>query len=91
MQEIAADGQVPGYVGFIPSIRAENLYGKTYGRITEDCYHGQYYQGGELPADIRFLSTTKQAFVDPKNIKEKEALEGKINGLKTSTFHGVAK
>lgn len=26
--------QIPGYLGFIPSIKSDNIYGKSYGRIT---------------------------------------------------------
>ena len=70
-QQIQAEGQIPGYVGFISSVRAENIYGKTYGKITEECYNGQYYRGSELPPDVRFTSTAKGAFVDPQAIKNK--------------------
>jgi len=27
---------VPGYSGYIPGTHSENIYGKTYGRVTED-------------------------------------------------------
>jgi hypothetical protein len=44
-QQISTNGQIPGYVGYIPSIKPENLYGKTYGKITENCYNGRFNQG----------------------------------------------
>jgi hypothetical protein len=28
------DSHVPGYVGYIPAVKSENLYAKTYGKIT---------------------------------------------------------
>lgn len=68
-QEIAANGQIPGYIGYIPSVKPENLYGKTYGKITENCYNGRYHQGTDLPAQIRFTSTAKETYVDPKGVK----------------------
>lgn len=46
-------------MGYIPSVKAENLYGKTYGKITEDCVRGNYSKGIELPNDIKYKSTTK--------------------------------
>ena len=27
-------GKVPGYIGFIPGLKSENIFGKTYGKIT---------------------------------------------------------
>lgn len=28
------ESHVPGYVGYIPAVKSENLYAKTYGKIT---------------------------------------------------------
>ena len=28
------DSHIPGYVGYIPGVKSENLYSKTYGKIT---------------------------------------------------------
>ncbi len=33
-QQTSANWQIPGYIGYIPSVKPENLYGKTYGKIT---------------------------------------------------------
>jgi hypothetical protein len=27
---------VPGYSGYVPGARSENIYGKTYGKVTEE-------------------------------------------------------
>ena len=29
-----SESHVPGYVGYIPAVKSENLYAKTYGKIT---------------------------------------------------------
>jgi hypothetical protein len=34
--------QLPGYQGYIPSIKAENLYGKTYGKTTAISINKEY-------------------------------------------------
>lgn len=39
------DSHIPGYVGFIPDVKSENLYAKTYGKITEN-YHKRNYPTG---------------------------------------------
>lgn len=28
------DSHIPGYVGYIPAVKSENLYARTYGKIT---------------------------------------------------------
>lgn len=28
------DSHIPGYVGYIPNVKSENLFAKTYGKIT---------------------------------------------------------
>lgn len=85
------DSHVPGYVGYIPAVKAENLYAKTYGKITENCSKGSYNKGIELPNDVKYKSTTKDTYVNPNTIKEQEALEGKISGAKATTFSNAAK
>ena len=53
------DAHVPGYVGYIPAVKSQNLYAKTYGKITQNCNRGNYYKGIELPTDVKYTSTTK--------------------------------
>jgi hypothetical protein len=85
------DAHVPGYVGYIPAVKSENLYAKTYGKITENCNRGNYYKGIELPNEVKYTSTTKDTYVHPNKIKEQELTEGKISGVKLSTFSNAAK
>jgi hypothetical protein len=85
------ESHIPGYVGYIPSVKAENLYAHTYGKITEDCAKKSYPKGIELPPEVKYKSTAKDTYVDPNQIKTKEAQEGKISGVKLSTFSSAAK
>lgn len=85
------ESHVPGYVGYIPAVKSENLYAKTYGKITENCNKGNYYKGIELPTDVKYTSTTKETYVHPNRIKDQELGEGKISGVKVSTFSNAAK
>jgi hypothetical protein len=86
-----AESHVPGYVGYIPAVKSENLYAKTYGKITENCSRGHYHKGIELPSEAKYTSTTKETYVDPRSIMEQEAQEGKISGVKATTFSNAAK
>ena len=85
------DSHVPGYVGYIPAVKSENLYAKTYGKITENCNRGNFHKGIELPNDVKYTSTTKETYVNPNIIKEQETAEGKISGVKATTFSNAAK
>ena len=85
------DSHIPGYVGYIPSVKAENLYAHTYGKITEDCAKKNYPKGIEYEPNIKYKSTTKNTYVNPNEIKSQEVNEGRINGVKISTFSNAAK
>ena len=87
----AIDSHIPGYVGYIPGVKSENLYAKTYGKITENCSKHNYPKGIEMPADVKYKSTTKDTYVEPNQIKSGERTEGKISGVKMSTFSNAAK
>lgn len=63
------DSHIPGYIGYIPAVKSENLYAKTYGKITENCFKGNYHRGIELPVDVKYTSTTKETYVHPGSIK----------------------
>lgn len=39
------EAHIPGYVGYIPGVKSENLYAKTYGKITENCNQGHFNKG----------------------------------------------
>ena len=78
-------------VGYIPSVKAENLYAKTYGKITENCTKQNFPKGIDHPADVKYKSTTKETYVPPGQVKDEEWLEGKISGVKMSTFSNAAK
>ena len=67
---INQDSHIPGYVGYIPSVKAENLFANTYGKVTQNCHKGNYPKGIEHPPEIKYVSTTKGTYVDPKNIKK---------------------
>lgn len=88
---LVIDSHIPGYVGYIPAVKSENIYARTYGKITQNCYKGNYPKGIEFPPDIKYKSTTKDTYVDPNSIKQEELLEGKISGVKMSTFSNAAK
>ena len=42
---VQIDSHIPGYVGYIPAVRAENIFANTYGKTTENCAKKNYPKG----------------------------------------------
>ncbi len=63
---------IPGYVGYIPSVKAQNLFAQTYGKVTENCHKNNYQKGIEHPADVKYKSTTNDTFVHPNSVKAQQ-------------------
>lgn len=54
--------QIPNYQGFIKGIASENMFGHTYGKITEASALEQYPKGRDLPPDLKFKSVTQMTY-----------------------------
>lgn len=46
-----------GYSGYIPGVKSENLFGKTYGKVTTLSKDKSHHRGVDLPTDLRYTST----------------------------------
>ena len=66
-------GQIPGYCGYIKSIKPENIFANTYGNITYmiNCEH--YHQGQDVGPEQRYNSLTTSTYVDQSTITPKTA------------------
>lgn len=62
-------GHIPGYAGYVCKIKPENLFGRTFGTITEGV------QVNDEIATEPLLTTTQQIFVDQNKIRQKTAAE----------------
>ena len=56
--------RIPGYSGYIPGVRSENLHGSTYGKTIKQSEHGGTTKGINQPTGQRFMSTNQANFVD---------------------------
>ncbi|KAM3133811.1 hypothetical protein pb186bvf_014074 [Paramecium bursaria] len=71
---------IPNYAGFVPGIKAENLFGKTFGKITLLSSTHQHHRGSDLPPDLRYTSTIQDAFCDQRQQKAQDKdLYGKLD------------
>ena len=52
----------------MPAIKAENMFGKTYGKITYKSSTGEYSKGRDLVPPKKYVSMTGKEFVDQKQV-----------------------
>lgn len=74
-QKIDYNKHIPGYCGYIPSIKSENLIGKSYGKTTNHSLKGSVSKGNELPHNVRYTTTMREAFIDQKQVKIQSTAE----------------
>ena len=48
---------IPGYKGYVPGIKSENVYARTFGRSTNDSIEGQIVRGFDLNNAERYQSS----------------------------------
>ncbi len=59
---------VPGYQGYIPGLKAENLYGKSFARTTSQAINKEHTIGVEIPVNERF-KTTNGSEINKQNFR----------------------
>ncbi len=59
-----------GYGGYIKGVKSENLYGETYGTVTNKVYTDNIQRGNEIDPSFRFESSTKYAFVNQIELRK---------------------
>lgn len=47
---------IPGYQGFVPQIKSENLFGKNFARTTSKAINKEYNPGANPPQKERFCT-----------------------------------
>ena len=75
-QEIPLDnphGQIPGYCGYIESVKPENIFGKTYGNITYQINCETYHKGQDVGADLRYNSMARDTYVNQSEVIQRTA------------------
>ena len=64
---------IPGYMGHVAQLKAENQIGKTFAKITADCLESRVKQGTTLHPDDRFNTTYNSLY--GRNINKKTLIE----------------
>jgi hypothetical protein len=53
---------IPGYQGYVPNIRSENIIGTSFARITGNAINKEFISGFSQPANERFTTTSGKDF-----------------------------
>ena len=59
---------IPGYKGYVKSIKSENLFGNTYGKITDMIAQDTYHTGPDVQPMERYTSLNRQAYCNLNEI-----------------------
>lgn len=87
---------IPNYQGFIPSVKAENLFGKTYGKITEMSALGSHNVGRDMPPDDKYKSIAQDNYTSQMRIpvmpfRPKEYPEVPVDPIETVPLDSVSR
>lgn len=66
---------IPGYRGYIQSIKAENKFGESYGKLTNKALTNQIEKGSDIPPYSRYTSTSRETFINQRNVKTQSTAE----------------
>lgn len=67
-QRVGPRSHIPNYRGFIPGVKSENLFGKTYGNITEASALGTYNKGRDVPKEEKYKTVTQDSYTNQLRI-----------------------
>ena len=73
--------QIPGYGGYIPAVKSENLFGKTYGTVTYKSASKEFSRGIDAPAEEKYKSIGMDEFRN----------QASVNGATAASTVGVIK
>jgi hypothetical protein len=60
---------IPGYAGYVQSVKAENKFGESYGKLSTKSLSKVIPKGSEVPAYERYTSTSRESFINQRNVK----------------------
>ena len=69
VNQIVHTKHIPGYMGYVSSIKSENKYGESYGKETAQSLAGTIPKGTDVPSYIRYTSTARNDYKEKSKIK----------------------
>ena len=62
--QVKKTAHIPGYQGYVKSIKSENMFGKTFGKITDKIALDDQHTGPDVEPIMRYTSMNRLAFCD---------------------------
>jgi hypothetical protein len=69
INKIQHSKHIPGYAGYISSVKSENKFGESYGKVTTQSIGKSIPKGSDVPPYSRYTSTMRESFVNQRNVK----------------------
>ena len=67
--------EIPGYAGYISSIRPENLHAKTFGKLTYDISDGNFLKGQDHLPEDKYISCQTDTHISPSEMLQRTAAD----------------
>jgi hypothetical protein len=82
---------IPGYQGFVPSIKAENIFAKSFAKGTGEAVNKEYHSGFDHPIHARYLSQNaiEHSKTNFRRIRDTEEPADVTDARNTSNFNDV--
>jgi hypothetical protein len=70
-----AISKIPGYAGYVPAIKPENLYGNTFGKTTLDVGNTSYVKGQDVDAKHKYVTSHTASHIPPSERLQRTAAD----------------
>jgi hypothetical protein len=70
-----------GYYGYVPGVKAENVYGQTYGKTSYASNAKEILKGRDLPAYKKYDTSMQSEFIDHSKRTDKILTTAEIVGV----------
>jgi len=78
-----------GYAGYISGVKSENLFGRTYGKITYESASQTIQRGVDMSAELKYTSEAKGNYIDQKEFKRREVQKRQDIENKQNVHQGI--
>ena len=73
---------IPGYAGYIPGVKSENVYAETYGKTSFASSSGNIKRGIDQPSGVKFCSSATNAFINHADVAGTHETVAQLVGVK---------
>ena len=66
---------IPGYAGYVHSIKPENIHANTFGKITHNVNNNEYIKGQDVAPRNKYVTTQTDTNIPPSEMLHRTAAE----------------